>query len=404
MNPNLKLKPVQISIKNLKHQAIRSWLMIFFVFLQAFTLFAGSIATGSMESSIKNITDKIGSDVIVVPEKFAEDLRESLFMGQPSTIYFERSWLEKISQLDSVDQITPQLYLATMAASCCDAPVQLIAFDKETDFMVNPWLKDTGREALRKGEVFAGYNIAGDVGDTLKFYDTDFTVASKLSKTGMGYDNSVFMSFETASEFADSKTANDNLNIDNMDNLISMLMINAKPGVSPQKLAVDIQFEYQQDNIGVYTRNSLFNSISENISTLQSYSVILSLLIYITTTIALTVIFSMTINERKKEFGILFTLGAKRRHVTSIITMEAAIISFAGAALGIAVCIILLIIFAVPVTESLGIPSLDFSLSNMMLLSLRTLVIAGFTGLLSSAFSSFITGKEEPYLLIKENE
>ena len=67
MNPNLKLKPVQISIKNLKHQAIRSWLMIFFVFLQAFTLFAGSIATGSMESSIKNITDKIGSDVIVVP-------------------------------------------------------------------------------------------------------------------------------------------------------------------------------------------------------------------------------------------------------------------------------------------------------------------------------------------------
>ena len=357
MNPNLKLKPVQISIKNLKHQAIRSWLMIFFVFLQAFTLFAGSIATGSMESSIKNITDKIGSDVIVVPEKFAEDLRESLFMGQPSTIYFERSWLEKISQLDSVDQITPQLYLATMAASCCDAPVQLIAFDKETDFMVNPWLKDTGREALRKGEVFA-----------------------------------------------DSKTANDNLNIDNMDNLISMLMINAKPGVSPQKLAVDIQFEYQQDNIGVYTRNSLFSSISDNISTLQSYSVILSLLIYITTTIALTVIFSMTINERKKEFGILFTLGAKKRQVTSIITMEAAIISFAGAALGIAVCIILLIIFAVPVTESLGIPSLDFSLSNMMLLSLRTLVIAGFTGLLSSAFSSFITGKEEPYLLIKENE
>ena len=189
-----------------------------------------------------------------------------------------------------------------------------------------------------------------------------------------------------------------------MDNLISMLMINAKPGVSPQKLAVDIQFEYQQDNIGVYTRNSLFSSISENISTLQSYSVILSLLIYITTTIALTVIFSMTINERKKEFGILFTLGAKKRQVTSIITMEAAIISFAGAALGIAVCIILLIIFAVPVTESLGIPSLDFSLSNMMLLSLRTLVIAGFTGLLSSAFSSFITGKEEPYLLIKENE
>lgn len=404
MNPTRKLKSVQISIKNLKHQALRTWLMIFFVFLQAFILFAGSITIGSMESSIKNITDRIGSDVIVVPEKFAEDLRESLFMGQPSTIYFERSWLDKISQLDSVDQITPQLYLATMAATCCDAPVQLIAFDQETDFMVNPWLKDAGREELRKGEVFVGYNIAGDIGDTLKFYDTDFTVASKLSKTGMGYDNSVFMSFETAAEFAGSKTAKDNLEIDDMDTLISMLMINAKQGVNPQKLAVDIQFEYPKDNIGVYTRNSLFSSISENISTLESYSVILAVLIYITTTFALTVIFSMTINERKKEFGILFTLGAKKRQVASIITMEAAIISFTGAAIGISVCIILFVIFAMPVTEALGIPHLDFSLSNILILSLRTLAIAGFTGLLSSAFSSFITGKNEPYLLIKENE
>lgn len=401
---NVKLKTSSIAIQNIRYHHLRSLLMISFILLQAFTLFSSSIMIDSMKFNINNITNRIGSDVIVVPDKFTQDLRESLFMGEPCTIYFEKSWLEKIESVDSVQEITPQLYLSTMAATCCDAPVQLIAFDPESDFMVKPWLKSNQDINLKKGQVYAGYNIAGDIGDTIKFYNTNFIISGKLEKTGMGYDNSVFMTFETAKEFVDSKEASSNLHLEDMDNLISMIMVNAKPDISPKKLATDINFEYPKENIGVYTGNSLFSNISDNIATLESYSILLISLIYLATSLALIVIFAMTINERKKEFGILFSVGASKTKIHSIITFEALIISFLGAVAGIAFCFIFMLIFKTPIQNMLKIPYLDFSIGQLLSVSIRTILIALTTGFISSALSSFMLSRKEPYLLIKENE
>lgn len=401
---NSKLKPHNIAIQNIRYNALKSFLMLSFIMLQAFTLFASNIMIDSMKFNINNITSRIGADVIIVPDKFTQELRDSLFMGEPCTIYFEKSWIKKIQSVDSVYETTPQLYLSTMAATCCDAPVQLIAFEPNSDFMVKPWLKTPQKEDLKKDKVYAGYNIAGDIGDTIKFYNKNFIISEKLEKTGMGYDNSVFMTFETAKEFINSKEASSNLHLENMDNLISMIMVNARADISPKKLATDINFQYPKENIGVYTGNSLFASISENITTLESYSILLMSLIYIVTTLALIVIFSMTINERKKEFGILLSVGASKKQIYSIINFEAIIISVLGAILGIVICFIFLLIFKTPIQNMLHIPYLDFSITKLLEISIKAILIAFSTGVLSSLFSSFMISRKEPYLLIKENE
>lgn len=401
---NSKLKPHNIAIQNIRYNALKSFLMLSFIMLQAFTLFASNIMIDSMKFNINNITSRIGADVIIVPDKFTQELRDSLFMGEPCTIYFEKSWIKKIQSVDSVYETTPQLYLSTMAATCCDAPVQLIAFEPNSDFMVKPWLKTPQKEDLKKDKVYAGYNIAGDIGDTIKFYNKNFIISEKLEKTGMGYDNSVFMTFETAKEFINSKEASSNLHLENMDNLISMIMVNARADISPKKLATDINFQYPKENIGVYTGNSLFSSISENITTLESYSILLMSLIYIVTTLALIVIFSMTINERKKEFGILLSVGASKKQIYSIINFEAIIISVLGAILGIVICFIFLLIFKTPIQNMLHIPYLDFSITKLLEISIKAILIALSTGVLSSLFSSFMISRKEPYLLIKENE
>lgn len=220
----------------------------------------------------------------------------------------------------------------------------------------------------------------------------------------MGYDNSVFMTFETAKEFLNSKEASSNLHLEDMDNLISMIMVNAKADISPKKLATDINFQYPKENIGVYTGNSLFSNISDNIATLESYSILLISLIYLATSLALIVIFAMTINERKKEFGILFSVGASKPKIYSIITFEALIISFLGSIIGIALCFIFMLIFKTPIQNMLQIPYLNFSIGQVLIISGKTIVIALTTGILSSALSSFMIGRKEPYLLIKENE
>ena len=393
-----------ISIQNIKHRAFRNGFMIFFVFLQTFALFFSTMLMVNMERGIINTTDRMGAEVIVVPNKNSEDLQESLFMGKPCTIYFERQWLNKIQGIKGVHKISPQLYLATLEASCCEAAVQLIAFDPETDFVVQPWLKTQGDLKLKKGQVVVGHEVIANVGYKVTFYNTEFQVAAKLAKTSMGYDNSVFMSFDTVFELTNSKTANDNLKLDNSKNLISMIAIDADEGYSPESLAVEIQHAYDGENIAVYTANSLFSGIAKELKKFTAYSGVLILILFIATAMALISIFTITINERKREFGILYTIGANGRQIFSIIISEALIISVIGGVLGVLVSEGFLLLFKNFIGMSFGIPYFEMNFTQVLSVSSKCMLVSVLTGFVASFYSAYKISKEEPYVLIRENE
>ena len=50
----------------------------------------------------------------------------------------------------------------------------MIAFDPETDFVVQPWLKNQNAVRLEKGQVLVGSSVVAEPGETLQFYSTDF--------------------------------------------------------------------------------------------------------------------------------------------------------------------------------------------------------------------------------------
>lgn len=393
-----------ISLQNIKHRAFRNGFMVFFVFLQAFTLFFSTMLMENMERGIINTTDRMGAEVIVVPSKNSEDLQESLFMGKPCTIYFQRQWLDKLKGVKGVNKLSPQLYLATLDASCCEEAVQLVAIDPETDFVIKPWLKAQGDLELKKGQVVVGHKVTAKVGETITFYDTEFQVAAKLEKTAMGYDNSVFMSFDTASELTNSKTAKENLKLDNIENLISMIVIDAKEGYSAEKLAVEIQHVYKEDDIAVYTANSLFSGIATEMKKFTYYSGILIALLFIATAMALISIFTITINERKREFGILYTLGASSKQVFSMVIIEAMIISIIGGLLGVFASGGLLFLFRNFIGMSLGIPYFQMTLTEVLLITSKCMLVSVLTGFVASFYSAYKISKQEPYALIRENE
>ncbi|MBU3145169.1 ABC transporter permease [Clostridium sp. CF012] len=378
--------------------------MIFFVFLQTFALFFTTMLMVNMERGIINTTDRMGAEVIVVPDKNSEELQDSLFMGKPCTIYFQRQWLNKLQGVKGVNKISPQLYLATLEAACCDTAVQLIAIDPETDFVIEPWLKTQGDLELKKGQVVVGHEVTAKVGEKVTFYNTEFQVVAKLSKTAMGYDNSVFMSFDTVFELTNSKSANDNLKLDNSKNLISMIAIDADEGYSPDKLAVEIQHLYDGDDIAVYTANSLFSGIATELKKFTSYSGVLIVILFIATAMALISIFTITINERKREFGILYTLGANGRQIFSMIIIEAMIISVIGGVLGVLVSEGLLLLFRNFIGMSFGIPYFEMTFSEVLLVSSKCMLVSVLTGFVASFYSAYKISKEEPYVLIRENE
>ena len=350
----------------------------------------------------------MGADYILVPKEGTEHIRESLFSGTPCSVIFDRVWEQDVRDVEGVARVSAQLYIATLAESCCDAAVQLIAFDAETDFVVKPWIEKDRTLDLKTGEIVIGNDIIADVGDTLKFYEVNFKVAAKLEKAGMGYDDSVFMTYETANMLKDSPAAKDKLPTGELKDYASMLMIDLSEDLERKEaklLGMDIQEAGSTGEV-MYacSADDLMSGIASQVKKFSGYGNILTYIMVAATALALISIFVITINERKYEFGVLYTLGASKRQITDIILSEALLISFIGGVLGILISYYLVASFKNVISVKLGVPYLDISIRQAAPVAMLCIAIAVVTGMIAAVCSSYRISRNEIYCLIRECE
>lgn len=408
MAKDKKLSIPAMAVQNLKARKFRTAFMMFFVVLMSATVFFSTILMNNLKQGIENTTERMGADLIIVPKEGTEDIRESLFSGKPCTVLFNRASEADVKNQEEVVRVTPQMYIGTLSASCCDLPVQLIAFDAETDFVVQPWIAEQNSMELKTGQVLVGNNIEGEIGESIMFYDTYFEIAGKLEKTGMGYDSSVFMSFDTLYQLKESETARNNLPVDEMENMVSMLMVDVMDGMEPAdvaKLRIAIgKIESGGTKLYACTADDLMSGIASQVKKLSGYGNILTYISLVSTALALISIFVITINERKYEFGILFALGAKKSQITNIILSEALIISSVGGIAGVVIAYYLLVTFKNVISNNLDIPYLDVSMGQAAPIAGICIVIAIVTGVIAAVCSAYRIGKGEAYRLIRESE
>ena len=65
---------------------------------------------------------------------------------------------------------------------------------------------------------------------------------------------------------------------------------------------------------------------------------VIAWLVLLVAAVSITVAIYNTMNERRREIAIMRSLGARRAQILTIITGEAALLSFFGALLGLALC------------------------------------------------------------------
>lgn len=408
MKKDKKISIPMMAVKNLQAKKFRTGFMIFFVILMSATVFFSTILMNNLELGIKNTTERMGADMIVVPKKGTENVRESLFAGTPCTVFFDRVWEDAVRNVDGVERVSAQMYVATLSASCCDLPVQIIAFDPETDFVIQPWLQNQKKVNLKKGEVLVGNKVQAEVGQSMKLYETYFNVSGKLEKTGMGYDSSVFMTFDTLYELKDSEIAQKNLPTENLEHMASMLMVDLEDGiqgVDRANVRIAIRDAHATDEeMYACTGDELMGGISSQVKKLSAYGNILTYISLISTALALISIFVLTINERKYEFGVLYALGAKKSQMTKLILSEALIISGVGGIMGIVIAYALVVTFKNVISVKLDVPYLDVSMSQVMPVAAVCIIIALITGMIAAICSAYRISKDEVYRLLRENE
>ncbi len=399
-----KLNIVSFALKNLKRKVVRTLLLLLAVTVVTGTLFSATLFISSMQNALKIGTYRLGADVLVVPEKYAAEARSALLAGEPTSFLMDRFVLERVKKVEGVKRASPQLFVKPSSFTCCyNVDVFLVAFEPETDFTISPWLTKNLRKTLVGNEIITGREVPVMPGDTIPFFGTVFTVAGTMEPTGMKFfDHSVFMTMTAAYKMAeDSKTKSmQPISIEN--DKISAVLVQVQEGLTPDRVAIRI--EHDIDGVKAIASDEVISTVRKQLGGLLKGILAISAVVWILALLMMGFAFSMIVNERQRELGLLRSMGAKRAHIFRLIIAEAVLISASGGLVGLGAGAALLFTFKGLILHSLKLPYLMPPVAVLAELVAGAVIFSLLTGLLSSLMPAISASKMEPYEAIRKGE
>ena len=403
-----KLSIMNIALKNLKHQKKRSILFMVLISLLSFTLLSGLTISSNLRNGINTMSKRFGADIMVVPIENTENMEGILLQGTPSTFYFDKTLLEKIKEINGIDKVTSQFYLQSLAASCCSLPVQIIGYDPETDFSVTPWITNVYSQNIEEGQIIVGSDIYIDQSRTLKLFNTTYMVAAQLDKTGTGLDSSVYVDINMIPKmYEDAKSRGVEFeNNENPEDSVSTILIDVNNSCYTEKVIHDI-YSAASDlgiDINIVESQNLTQGLAKSISSLSVILYIYSALFILITNKSLNIVISLILNERKKEFSIMRTLGATKKTIVKSVLLETFIISISGGIVGSIISLLLTSSFNTYIETTLGLPYIDVSIISVLLLMLLDILICSIVGPLATLGTVSQINKAETFITMKEGD
>jgi len=372
-----------------------------FAFIAGSILSARYLISGTTNSLNTGIS-RLGADIIVVPSQAADAAEDVILTGQPTSFFFNETPIPEILRTPGVSAICPEVYISTLAATCCSYPVQMVGFNSSEGFTITPWLQSSLKGPLKRDQIIVGSDIVGNVGSQLEFYGQNFTIAAKLAPTGMGMDETVFLRLQDAYTMAtESKTmAVEPLNI--TSGQISAVLVQVGHGYNPQGVAFVIELNVPGSQAIV--SNGLVETVANQISATVDLLYVAAASVTLVSLPLIALISSMVINERKKEIGVLRAIGGTRRFVLKLFLAEAITLALIGGAVGASVSFFGMYAFGKLIALSLQIPFLWPSLEETVGEAVLSLAIVVGAGTVAALYPAVKNSRLEPYEAIRSGE
>ncbi len=400
---NKKLTLTTLAKENIRRKTFRSFSLIILITLFSFTLITGSILSISLSKGVASLSDRLGADVMVVPAGYDAHIDSILLSGEPSNFYLPADAMEKVKTIEGIDKMTSQTYLATLSASCCSYPVQIVGIDYDTDFLIKPWLEESLKTELGYGEVIVGNRVTGVAGDEVKFFGKPFKIKTRLEQTGMAFDATVFMTKETIKDLAVDAERKMKHPLSEDGSLISTIMIKLKPGYQSEEVAKEITNKYADDNIFGLFSKKFVNKVSANLVLISGYIKIIIAIVWILAIIVIALLFAMTLSERKKEMATLRVLGAAKGQLVKLVLLEAGMISFYGSVIGAGLSVLGVTLIGPKMSKALSIPFLLPSFGEVAVIAIICFMVSFLTGPLSSLRSALKFTRTDVYQNMRED-
>jgi len=334
-------------------QGFQSIIFFLLVLISSACLYGVGFFTENMQSGAEQAGSYIHADMIAVPSEYGDSAKDALFEGNACTILFQENPTELLSQIDGVSQVSPQLFLRTLPLPCCAAAgVQIIAIDPGTDFAVSENLKDTENKMLSENELIAGASCGLAPGAQVNFYDRNFTVAAVLDETGMGYDQSVFISFEAADRITSEEQYQEYFG--GNTGLTSMILI--RTNGDTEQVRKTMTGILNEKGISVYTIDSMSEKLIRQMQDFRIFGLIINLFVILLASVSLSALITVSFHQRRNRVGSLLSVGISRKKIIEMFLLEYLYLTAFGTVTGTSlICMIVLSLHDV-IKQSLALP------------------------------------------------
>lgn len=394
----------RLSLINLKRHPFRSAGLVIITAVLAFFAFGGSILSLSLDRGLESISTRLGADIMVVPLGYDKEAEGVLLRGEPSYFYFDKSVEQQLAKVEGVEQVTAQFFLTSSNQDCCALPVQFIGFDPDTDFAVQPWIKENYSGSIGKNSIIIGNDILYDGSGSLKFFDKEYSVAAVLDETGTGFDTDVYADLDTIRdmfEAAKKKGFGFTKDID-FDKSISSVLIRISDGYDIDTVVHNIRMNV--DGVQIIKGQTMTSDIADKLAGFRVFLTILLGVICTFSVIVMIMTFSLSVNERKREFGILRSLGAKRGMIVAVVIREASLIGAIGGAAGTTLAAMIIFPFNTYISNTINLPYLLPETPFILLLLLAIIIISLIIPPVTASYSAVKISRTETYLTMRDND
>ncbi len=398
-----------LALQNLGRRKARSLLLIMAVAVASGVVFTGATLMRSIDSSMAVGFTRLGADMMAVPEGALTNITAALLTVEPTDLVLDQDLFAKAG-IASVSRAAPQK-IARVEHSGIGShhdSVDLIGFDPALDFTVRPWLVEKINRDMRPGDVILGAARDAPLGSELLIFGKPHTVYGRLGKTGVGtHERGVFMTFDTLEALAGSIHGHGHGHGGGppavlQKGKVSGFLVELAPGATPLQARFAILSTLK--GVKVVTGDSTMSGIRQGLAALLNGILALMVLMFASTALMVSVLFSAIVTERRGELGLLKAIGARRGQIVGMMVIEAVIATGAGGVLGVALGVLVLRLYErslVYYLENIGVPFVWLDGPRIVIVAVAAVVMASIIGALGSLYPAWRASRRDPYDLVR---
>ncbi|MEO5355672.1 MAG: FtsX-like permease family protein [Nitrospirae bacterium YQR-1] len=407
---------------NLKMCGFRSSALIAAVSVVTIVTLVSFSVFETVKKTLTLSASRLKADVVVVPQGKETEAFNLITRGEPSLFYFDEGVYEKLLKVQGIGEVSPQLYLQPFSYEIESEieKVLIVAIDPEHDFIVGPWIEYSIGQAAG---LSVGYKVKYYPGQEIKLFGKKRKITAALTPTTVGYlDYAVFIAVNEAKEFIteykkmpapkvpkkplpgmDFMDTNQNdtpdLSLLNPDTF-SAVFIKADKGMSVKALTHNIYETVK--GVSVIDLNVTSKEEKKLLMSKAKPLIIPAITVILFSAAILFTAFSLIVNERRREIGMIRALGAKRSGVFYGIIIESLLISSIGWFLGIIFGNAIFFAVKNTIMSSLDLLYIRPSLASIISVLALTFTVNIATTLFAVITPAISASRIDPYAAIRE--